>query len=274
MTSPKMLYHYTSLSTLALILKTKEIRFSRLDKLDDPQECKTSDSNNLAKTRFVSCWTDCDTESIPMWREYTGNGHGVRIGMPADPFERYAWNEEEVKKVAEFLKDDAIHPCEDALLPFGEVWDKQCFALQTFYRGSILKRVAYTDDEEKLSPSVLEDGDGSMVAKPDLLGMHKATAWEYQSEWRYLITVAPWNLRDLGNDSGDIAKRFRESLSSSDGPDIYPSEYYLKLSDNALRSIRITKSPMMTPGDEELLDALVERYYPHVEPERSSIEMA
>lgn len=30
------LYHYTSIETLALILKHKTIRFSRLDRVDDP----------------------------------------------------------------------------------------------------------------------------------------------------------------------------------------------------------------------------------------------
>lgn len=32
------IFHYTSIETLALILKNRTIRFSRLDKVDDPEE--------------------------------------------------------------------------------------------------------------------------------------------------------------------------------------------------------------------------------------------
>lgn len=37
MEAPAVLYHYASLDTLALILHNRTIRFSRLDKVDDPQ---------------------------------------------------------------------------------------------------------------------------------------------------------------------------------------------------------------------------------------------
>lgn len=50
------LYHYTSIETLALILKT--IRFSRLDRVDDPDEYAFSgDGVTPAHYCFVSCWT-------------------------------------------------------------------------------------------------------------------------------------------------------------------------------------------------------------------------
>ena len=41
------LYHYTSLEKLALILKNRTIRLSPLDKMDDRQEQKTSDVENV-----------------------------------------------------------------------------------------------------------------------------------------------------------------------------------------------------------------------------------
>lgn len=44
MEAPAVLYHYASLDTLALILHNRTIRFSRLDKVDDPQEQRSADS--------------------------------------------------------------------------------------------------------------------------------------------------------------------------------------------------------------------------------------
>ena len=56
------LYHYTSVDSLALILKNRTIRLNTLDKLDDLQEQKTADIKNFGKFFFVSL--ECYTESI------------------------------------------------------------------------------------------------------------------------------------------------------------------------------------------------------------------
>ena len=64
------LYHYTSVETLALILKNKSIRFNSLDKMDDHQEQETSDLKNIGQFIYISSWTDDDTENIPMWNMY------------------------------------------------------------------------------------------------------------------------------------------------------------------------------------------------------------
>ena len=51
------LYHYTSLESLALIIKNRTIRLNSLDKMDDLQEQKTVDVANLGKYIFISSWT-------------------------------------------------------------------------------------------------------------------------------------------------------------------------------------------------------------------------
>lgn len=94
MEAPAVLYHYASLDTLALILHNRTIRFSRLDKVDDPQEQRSADSQNLGKMKLVSCWTSSDEESIPMWREYAGAECGVRIQMKSYPFKQYSVSNE------------------------------------------------------------------------------------------------------------------------------------------------------------------------------------
>ena len=80
------LYHYTSIEKLALILKNRTIRLNPLDKMDDLQEQKTADVENIGKFVFVSSWTDDTSESIPMWKMYTAPSAGVRIKLRKNPF--------------------------------------------------------------------------------------------------------------------------------------------------------------------------------------------
>lgn len=72
MEAPAVLYHYTSLDTLAMILHNRTIRFSRLDKVDDPQEQRSADSQNLGKMKLVSCWSSSVRRAIPCGSEYAG----------------------------------------------------------------------------------------------------------------------------------------------------------------------------------------------------------
>lgn len=67
---PGRLYHYTSLSSLALILRNRTLRLMPLTGMDDPQENQTADVANLGRLFFASCWTDEAKESIPMWNMY------------------------------------------------------------------------------------------------------------------------------------------------------------------------------------------------------------
>ena len=86
---PDYLYHYTSIETLALILKYKTIRLRRLDLADDPEESLTKDYGNLGRFCLVSCWTSMAEESLPMWQMYSKDMKGVRIKLPTFIFPRY-----------------------------------------------------------------------------------------------------------------------------------------------------------------------------------------
>ena len=82
-----IVYHYTTIESLAMIMSPRSIKFNRLDKVDDMEECVEPSNIRLWQYIFVSCWTENPEESIPLWRMYSGNSHGVRIGMDIDMFE-------------------------------------------------------------------------------------------------------------------------------------------------------------------------------------------
>ena len=83
------LYHYTNVSSLAMILQNQNIKFNPLTVLDDSEEEQIQDAQKYAKYCFVSSWTDDEHESIPMWNMYTNMAEGVRIRLPKNPFREY-----------------------------------------------------------------------------------------------------------------------------------------------------------------------------------------
>lgn len=78
------IYHYTSIQTLALILKNKTLRLNCAKNVNDSDECITKDFGSLQKYCFVSCWTKNEDESIPFWKIYADGGRGVRLESDTD----------------------------------------------------------------------------------------------------------------------------------------------------------------------------------------------
>ena len=93
---PMLLYHYTTIDKLALILDSSKIRLNRLDRVDDLTEGISEDLGNCAHYLFVTCWTEDKTENIALWKTYSDDKMGVRIGIPIPMFKSFQ------------LRDDAL----------------------------------------------------------------------------------------------------------------------------------------------------------------------
>lgn len=275
MDAPAVLYHYASLDTLALILHNRTIRFSRLDKVDDPQEQRSADSQNLGKMKLVSCWTSSDEESIPMWREYAGAECGVRIQMKSYPFKQYSISNESLNMLSSEAVLNALGGSFDGLhLPLEDFWDKNYHFFETARDREILHEVEYTNDESLLFPKVINAFEnGGLVADLMALGVHKTTAWSYQKEWRYILTAVPIGIDSVINVRLDQIVRANDVMLDKCDPGI-PPYYDLAISDEAFSSMKIVSSPKMTPGNRVILDALIEKYAPSVEVTESSIELS
>ena len=81
-----MLHHYTTVNTLALILRHQTLRFTRLDQFDDVTEGRSLGPFPLGARMFASCWSTGDEESIPQWAMYADSMRGVRLSLRSDPF--------------------------------------------------------------------------------------------------------------------------------------------------------------------------------------------
>ena len=256
---PDRLFHYTSLSTLALILENRRLRLSPLVSLDDPQEARSIDATGLARYTFVSCWTDDSEESIPMWNMYAGLDSGVRIEMDSDPFVRYTYTEEEFASAVGYLSshvsfESGLFSC---FLPAEDM--RRCYS-PAFYAGQgVLHRVVYTSDIELLEPQIISEDSDGLTAEIGRLGIYKNVHWSFQREWRYILQFLPF---DTFGSMKTAIPRLRDAFKAMVDPQerALMNEYYLGLSDDAIRTMRIVLSPKMSPGNRLLAKALLEHH--------------
>ena len=187
---PKYVYHYTSISTLKEIINSENIRFTRLDLLNDPYEgihtleCNCDYNSEIRKVIYCSCWTDCSEESISMWSVY-GNMEGVRIKIKSNMFSRnfyiceYDVGFVPVSKINQF----EISVIEDIKGNIKEIFGP--------YKINYVKNVEETYDNV-LRHSLSNKGTSNEFVMNEIqlyeLGMKKVKHWEYEQEWRYKIS--------------------------------------------------------------------------------------
>lgn len=264
------LYHYTSIETLALILKYHTIRFNSLDKMDDLQEQQTADIKNIGQFCYISSWTDDPTESIPMWNMYASLNLGVRIKLRKNPFKVYDNTAEDLSKVVKAPVTDNSHgkPLQ-TIIPLTEMFSKGFISIQAMNKH-LLCKVEYTDDTNKLYPRILkEDGERFSLALGEL-GKYKNLHWKFQSEWRYILNILPLDLNQ------PVEKSMLESQIMANkmklGLEKQPFPYYdMYISDEAFEDMEVTLSPRISGGSKIIVQSLVEKYNPSAKLTESSL---
>ena len=264
------LYHYTSIETLALILKYHTIRFNSLDKMDDLQEQQTADIKNIGQFCYISSWTDDPTESIPMWNMYASLNLGVRMKLRKNPFKVYDNTAEDLSKVVKAPVTDNSHgkPLQTTI-PLTEMFSKGFISIQAMNKH-LLCKVEYTDDTNKLYPRILkEDGERFSLALGEL-GKYKNLHWKFQSEWRYILNILPLDLNQ------PVEKSMLESQIMANkvklGLEKQPFPYYdMYISDEAFEDMEVTLSPRISGGSKIIVQSLVEKYNPSAKLTESSL---
>lgn len=257
------LYHYTSVDSLACILKGHSIRFMPLDTLDDLQEKETADLTHIASYVYVSCWSDDPEESIPMWRMYTPDNAGVRIALPALPFKMHPNGPLTTVGGNSSIEGSSSNGNPPSLRPYISAVLEGVLtpALQTDDQSSILHQVVYTDDQSLLYPTVYSESDGQVHINLDLLGKNKNKYWSFQHEWRFIFSAIRFNI--LGS-MQDPARAFSLAVNEMiNGKTRQPFPHYdLELDDNAFSHMQILLSPRLSYGNRVIVESLVEKYNP------------
>lgn len=253
----RILYKYTTLESLALILKSKKIRLNPLTSMDDLQEAQSSDEIEYGKYVFISSWMDQPLESIAMWKLYSNMYSGVRIGIKENPFVKYSVSQQDIKNVYPdaVLKGDKI----DLIVPVEECFNDKYFVMKILY-DKCLEKVEYTDKPELLSPQIFNIGQQGIEMKSAELGKYKNTYWEFQNEERYVLRFIPLDVKKITSDSNAAQMVYDAFMNQKSFIDYYD----LEIRDDAFVSMEITLSPQFTLGNKILLEALKEKYNPNL----------
>jgi hypothetical protein len=270
--APDELYHYTTVEALASILKSRTFRLQPLDRMDDLQEREGADLKHAGRLVFVSCWTDDKEESIPMWNMYSSLRGGVRISLPPNPFK---WFDIDVSEIARRLnsrfEQTADAPGLRSLLPLDELMHTNYFSPAILWymnnsEPSILRRVQYTSDRDKLYPTLMSHNPDSTTLWYDSLGSYKNKSWEFQREWRYRMAVHPG--ANIFNPDFWAAMPFGIIQVSQniirDDIKIPIGHLTLHLAEEALSQMVIVTSPKLSDGNRIILDQIRNAFAPHI----------
>lgn len=253
----EILYKYTTLESLALILKSKCIRLNPLTAMDDLQEAETSDEIKYGKYVFISSWMDQPLESIAMWKLYSNMSCGVRIGLQRFPFKKYTVTSEDMKKAfpnAEISGTEA-----DLIVPIEECFSDNYLLLNFLYNKS-LEKVEYTDESNLLSPKLFDISPQRISMRSAELGKYKNTYWEFQNEERYVLRFLPVDVKKITSEVNAASMVYNAFLNTME----FLPYYDLELNDEAYSSMEITLSPQFSDGNRILLENLCEKYNPHI----------
>lgn len=270
MSKPDFLYHYTSIDGLAHILRSKKIRFSRLDLLDDVNEGQSKDSVDWRKYYFVSCWTADEEESIPLWHMYTPEMKGVRLKLPTKFFKSYEINLSEVPKFIH-LADTSKAP-EGAnirllsYMPYDMLHGEDYFVMPNFFDDENWPlKVEYTNNEDLLNQDLIRYNEHLQMTFVNSfeVAKYKKKVWSFQDEWRFRIccfNAAPRSLKDEMSEN-DYYNLMVKELSTL-GKGVSQQYFFMEIDDNAFKSIEISLGPKLELAQEIIVDALVKTYCP------------
>lgn len=272
---PQYLYHYTSIETLALILRNKTIRFKRLDLVDDPEEARTEDYGDFGRFCFVSCWTSMEEESIPMWKMYAGNEmKGVRIKLPTFILHKYNLSSYSEKRHRQ--NGDSHDKYEIIGNDFYSYTDPNSFysigCCIAPIQENILINIEYTDAPNLLYPRIASynEEDGTTSLNAGIVGKYKHKYWEFQQELRYKIFVTPWGREEILDSTPEGLVEIFGRLKSGR----INVEYIDMLVDKTkFEDMTIRLSPKATCGERIIIESLLKEYNPKAQIEESNIKL-
>lgn len=255
------IYHYTNLESLALILKNKTIRFNRLDKVDDVEEGNAESYGvRFCKYVFVSCWTEEQEESIPLWKLYGGDFGGIRISLEQKMFKEYFVSnldfggpKSEGIVITKIPPKDLSNP--QFWFPFILDYDNDLFYRHVRYVDNVFQ---YTKDAIQITD--IKDGRGNVKTEMKPFGYYKNKRWEFQNETRFVLYALPCN-PILQGANPDFSTIVAQSLLKNIP---LPFTYYdMQLKDGALDELEITLNPSASEAEKVIVQALIDKYAPN-----------
>lgn len=242
----KSIYHYTSIKSLALILKSGRIRFSRLDQLDDIKEIDGIPFN--AKSYFyISCWTDTEEENLSLWSLQAG----VRIELPQKFFKEYTYTG------GDYGNWGFTGPMRFPLRINEIRTDEYLISNPFWLDDGFFVKVIYDENHLELkNQAIKQDSKGIKITHAKNLVTYKSPVWKFQNESRfYLMAVA---LPPLANYGGDRLRQMKDMCFG-----MYANKVRfidVEIDPSILDQIIVRLHPGCDEADKLIVDALLKSY--------------
>jgi len=250
-----IIHHYTSIKNLALILSSKKLRFNRLDNVDDLKEIDGLPSG-FGTYIFISCWTDEEEESIPLWKMYTENMRGVRISFPVKMFNEY------LIKAGDYgnhgLGADMYSP-----LTYKQIVTEKYWVINVFSNdSSFFKKVIYDDNYPQFyKRSFIITDTGLKIQNMFSLGAYKKEIWRFQNECRFTLYIGPFLPLNHPLINGSRKNQF--DFFSQAFINNIPNEIEfidVDLNIDVIDNIYLRLGPLCDESDKIMIDALLKKY--------------
>ncbi len=225
------LYHYTTIESLAQILKSKCMRFNTLLNVDDPVEVSIEDTFKIKKHFLVSCWTSSSEENMALWTQYTKDMKGCIISLPVEMFSNYKMGNttsKEINNKIVIVKETNKVRITTPIIDLIEVEYKEKLSRPVFFQDNFLEN--FLPVKEKLK------------------------CWEFQKEFRFLLYQTPKSKSKYGYIDNELEKVFQDYK-------YFPFDFYdLKFNIDSFLKMEIILGPKCTNSDYLIVEALVEKY--------------
>ena len=274
-----IIHHYTNIDVLALILKNRTLRFTRLDHVDDLEESNfVSNGVNIGQYAFVSCWTEEKEENIPMWKMYTKENWGVRLSLVKEGLFRTYTDYEKFNHNG-LVSTNFGAPIK-FLFPTEERWHQTNytppFLTEDYDKCHFYRKIEYVDDVTSYAYNSVQFTDvstneGEMKIRTDRVGRYKNKRWDFQEESRFVLFFLPGNPTSSFNTPNSMKEQTQFMENIRQNKELGFTHYDMHLSDEAFEHLTITMSPLCDDAQCAIVEALKDKYAPKAKIRKSNL---
>ncbi len=251
------IYHYTSIDTLALILKNKTLRFNNAKFVNDPTEAMTEDFGSMQDYVFISCWSSEEKESIPLWKIYGADGHGVRLESDTKyiHFEGEETPLNGIYKVIENVKKEVDSDY------FINVWQLDKPTMNHYFETN------YSNEKKVFKKDISTETTKMWEYQIDNAFNIKPTCWSFEKEIRFIMLGC--SLED-GQDQNNWQVVFNQITRKGS---IKSKFVDLILKDDFFDNLKIILGPSISDAEKNMVQSLINAINKKIEISESKIQI-
>ena len=176
-----------------------------------------------------------------MWKMYASLESGVRIKLRKQPFAFKRNSVEDIRSVLKCTIEDKTNAGSGLFswIPVAEMIENEYWCVQALDKNWQPYPVEYTDELDKIYPTLVSQTKDSTGIEFGLLGRYKNSFWQFQKEWRYALSVFPLKINQEIETMIQSARDMTYDILSDVGRQAF-SYIDLKIDDSAVSDMELS----------------------------------